>query len=224
MLKGYSVGEQYGMLKIMTICGNDSSGRITGICRCACGNEKQLPLCNVVSGRIKSCGCLKHGHPHNFKTGESKTRLYRIWEGICARCTKPSQKSYRDYGARGISICDSWEKYDAFKKWAISSGYKNPLTIERVNVNDGYGPDNCIWISKGEQQLNKRNNHMINHNGVTKCLKLWANDIGLSSGALHGRLKRGWDINRALTEKPNKQYAIRSRTPADIEAARKEHK
>lgn len=127
-------------------------------CECECGNIKDFWMIDIEKGKIKSCGCLRYKKltERNTTHGKTKTRLYRIWRGIISRCGIESATSYSNYGGRGILVCEEWKGYIPFEVWAISNGYKDSLTIERIDVNGHYNPSNCKWISKSDQAKNKR--------------------------------------------------------------------
>ena len=117
------------------------------------------------------------------------------------RCYRQQDKSYSNYGGRGITVCDEWlNDFMTFYKWAISHGYKEGLTLERDNTNKGYCPENCRWIPKSEQSRNRRSNHPITYKGETKLLVDWAKEYNISFKTLSRRIRDGWDVERALTE------------------------
>lgn len=127
-------------------------------CKCDCGNEKDVLRDSLLSGNTKSCGCLMYkSRPSARKThGMSESRIYRIWRHIKERCLDPNNNRYYRYGARGITICNEWEKsFENFYEWAINNGYQENLTIERINNDGNYCPDNCTWIPLSEQAKNK---------------------------------------------------------------------
>ena len=129
-------------------------------------------------------------------------RLYRIWCGIKCRTKNPNCKEYENYGGRGITICDEWDKsYDAFRDWSMKNGYSDALTIDRINNDEGYFPENCQWADFRAQANNKRNNHLITYKGITKTATQWAEEFGLNSQIITGRLKLGWSVEKALTTK-----------------------
>lgn len=125
------------------------------------------------------------------RDGRSKTRLYRIWQGMKSRCCTFSDGDYYNYGARGIRVCDAWlESFDVFKDWALASGYTDTLTIDRVDVNGPYSPENCRWVTAKEQNRNRRNTLYITYNGVTKSASEWAEQLGVSLWVIHSRYRR----------------------------------
>lgn len=132
------------------------------------------------------------------KHGMYGTRLYSIWRGIKSRCLNPNEPGYRLYGGRGITVCPEWLDGETFFKWALSHGYEDNLTIDRIDCNKGYSPDNCRWITNDEQQRNRRNNIVIEYNGEKHCLAEWARITGLGEWVIKKRLANGWSIEEAL--------------------------
>lgn len=117
-----------------------------------------------------------------------------------ARCMTPSNKDFKNYGGRGISICEDWENFAKFAEWAISTGYRRGLTIERIDANGNYEPRNCTWIANEKQALNRRNNHEFAYMGKTQGIRAWADEYGIPYYRLRSRLiAYGWSIERALT-------------------------
>lgn len=134
------------------------------------------------------------------KHNMTHTRLYNTWCNMKARCYRKTMKRYERYGGRGIIVCEEWKNsFIAFKNWAMANGYKDDLTLDRINVDGNYEPNNCRWISNLEQQSNRGNNRMITYNGETKALCEWARIYGLKWKTLQGRINDGWDIEKALT-------------------------
>lgn len=171
-------------------------------CRCECGTEIVTRGGNLTSGGSQSCGCFNRERSSQYHTkhGESKTRLNMEWRKIKYRCNNPKSDRWNDYGGRGIKVCQEWmDSYESFRDWATANGYQENLTIDRINVNGNYEPGNCRWITNQEQQNNRRNNHYITYNGETKTITEWARICGLSENGLVHRIKRGWEIEKALT-------------------------
>lgn len=150
-------------------------------CRCDCGNTIIVPAHNLLVSGIKSCGCWKE---ERNKRRESRTRLYKIWQNMKNRCLNSNVKGFVNYGGRGIKICDDWMDYWKFKDWAINNGYTNNLTIERINVNGNYCPENCKWITLSEQTLNKRNSVLYDYKGKTITLVELSKITGLKYKSL----------------------------------------
>jgi len=133
---------------------------------------------------------------------KSKHPLYSVWNGMKQRCNNPNQKKYKNYGARGICLCDDWQNnFKSFFDWAISNGYKHGLTIDRINVNGNYEPNNCRWVTQKVQQNNRSNNHLIkSSNGTVKTLAEWSEQAKVTEVALAKRIKSGMSLEEAITK------------------------
>ena len=177
------------------------------LCQCDCGNQKIIDGCRLRRGDTKSCGCLsieqaKINFQKNFYTHrQSKTRLYRIWKGMKNRCYNERTPKYKDYGMRGIRIYEEWQNFEPFYDWAMNNGYQDDLTIDRIDVNGNYEPNNCRWIKSSLQARNRRNNHLLLFNGKTRGISEWAEIYNLKPLTLLARINRGWSIEKALNTK-----------------------
>lgn len=139
--------------------------------------------------------------------GLSRTPLYRVWEGIVARCCSPSLPSYKYYGGRGITVCDEWRHDpEAFCKWGLSNGYKKGLQIDRIDNNKGYSPDNCRFVTRRENLLNTSMNRRLVFNGESKTLSEWSERLGISVCCLIKRKNRGWSDEKTLSTPINPNY------------------
>lgn len=132
------------------------------------------------------------------------TRLYHIWNSMRQRCENPKTISYKYYGAKGITVCEEWQKFVGFRDWALSHGYNKELTIDRINSNGNYEPSNCRWATVKEQQNNTSYNQLITHNGETHNITQWSELLGIPRTTLYNRVRRGWDKERILTTKTRK--------------------
>ena len=154
-------GQIFGRLTVIQEAGKTSSRAVKWLCRCECGTETIVAGTDLRKGHTQSCGCLNRhiSRKVNTKHGGTKTRLYNIWRSMRQRCNNPRTSDYHRYGGRGITIAPEWEDYNAFRSWALTAGYKDDLTIERLDNDGAYAPENCTWISLEEQAQNKRNTH-----------------------------------------------------------------
>lgn len=143
-----------------------------------------------------------YGNKNHLTHGKRKTRLYRIWANIKTRCTNQNDPHFDRYGGRGISICDEWtDDFQAFYVWAISHGYTDELTIDRIDNNGNYEPNNCRWVTVSEQNRNKRNVRLISYNGITKTIPEWTKELNLGKETIRERLRRGWSETEAIEGK-----------------------
>lgn len=158
------------------------------LCKCDCGNETIARRSTLTRHRLSSCGCeIGKGHTtHNL----SRSRLYGIWKAMRRRCYKNNDLNYYNYGGRGITVCDAWNKFEAFAEWALSNGYAENLEIDRIDNNGNYEPSNCRWATRQEQCLNKRDSRNITINGVTKHISEWSKETGVPIVTIWKRFKR----------------------------------
>lgn len=124
--------------------------------------------------------------------GMKHTTIYSRWCAMKERCYNPNNKGYKRYGARGITVCDEWRNsFEAFYEWSVSNGYQDGLTIDRIDNNKGYSPDNCRWATHKQQNRNYSRNHMITYNGKTQCIADWADEVGINRATILYRIKAG---------------------------------
>lgn len=151
--------EKYGRLRVASELEKENNKRVM-LCICDCGNIKKTLLTSLRTGKVKSCGCLNREltKERSLKHGLTGTRLYEIWQGIKKRCLNEKCKAYNDYGGRGLKIYEPWiNEFKLFYDWALLNGYNKDLSIDRINNNIGYYPDNCKFSTREEQNTNKRN-------------------------------------------------------------------
>lgn len=189
------------------------------LCRCECGQEKIILKNQITGGYVKSCGCLLKSKEkiqklkeHSTTHGFSKTRLYKLWIGIKTRCYNPKRQGFYLYGGRGIKMCPEWEKdFLSFRKWALNNGYnenakRGEYTIDRIDVNGDYSPENCRFISIKEQMNNRRKTTFITYKGQTKPMSEWCKEYGIKINTAHKRIKMGWDLDKVFNEPINQKY------------------
>ena len=208
-------GRQIGRWTVLKQAGNAPGGAALWMCLCACGTQKAVGGQDLRSGRTQSCGCASREDRPTWSTthGESRTRLYRIWKAMRTRCHNPNIPGYHLYGGRGITICSEWSRYEAFRDWAIAAGYRDDLSIERLDNDNGYCPENCTWATKQEQSENRRFVQRA-PDGELWWRKAQAN--GITQGAYRTRLYDGWSHEEASS--------VPVFTPSDRPKGRKRHR
>ena len=201
-------GTRFGRLTIIKRTENYVSPKgvkaSSWLCQCACGQYCIVVGSKLRSGHTQSCGCMQRDRACECSTKYEHTDhpLYGVWRHIIERCENPRGNSYKNYGGRGIAICTEWRSdFEAFYNWAISSGYTPGLSIDRIDVNGPYSPENCRFATRIQQGRNKRTNRLLEYRGEIKTLSEWAEIMGIPMPTLWARLtKYGWPIERALTE------------------------
>ena len=191
-------GRRFGKLIVTGIAERGQKAGVRWKCKCDCGSTTIARSSDLNNGHRKSCGCLTHGM--------SKSRVYRIWHNIKSRCENPNCPEFRDYGGRGIEVCEEWKNsFVAFRDWALANGYRDDLTIEREDNDGNYCPENCRWATKKEQANNRRSAHLVTYNGETCSITEWAEKTGIKMNTILWRLNHGWPVERALTEGTNER-------------------
>lgn len=194
-------GQKFGRLTVIKRAEN-KSGQTMWLCRCECGNERFVCGGNLKSGHTKSCGCLNNEMIGNLNKTHHKynTRLHGIWAAMKSRCYNPKNNRFKNYGGKGIEVCEDWQSFKPFYDWAMANGYREDLTLDRKDGNKNYCPENCRWATQEEQQNNRSNNHLITYNGETHTLAQWAKLKNINSATLAARLKKGWSTEKAMTK------------------------
>jgi len=223
-----AVGHRYGRLTVLETWVERKSypsspywSKTYTKCICDCGNVRErISLSCLRTGNTTSCGCARAEERRRRPDahGLEDTPLYRVWCNMKSRCLNSRNKSFKNYGGRGISICPEWvNDFRAFYQWAIGCGYAEGLTIERINVNGDYKPSNCRWATRYEQARNTTRNIKLTFNDCTMCLKDWAKEIGMDELTLRDRiLESGWSIERALTTPVNPRRSAAVRRVAEL--------
>lgn len=194
-------GQRFGMLEVVSYVGQKYPHQLW-LCRCDCGKETIKRANNLLTpGHTNSCGCLFiHKRAAGLRTrhGQSRTPEWNAWMNIKARCYDHANKSYHNYGGRGITVCPQWlESFEVFRT-DVGPRPSAKLTLERIDNNRGYEPGNCRWATRREQNANTRRNRMLTVHGETKPLPTWAHQYGLKPQTLWARLKSGWSDEKAV--------------------------
>ena len=198
-------------------------------CQCDCGNTHIAHKGLLLSGNIKSCGCLQHEEEYRKVNSErqkthgmTNTLLYKCWNSMKNRCNNPKMENYSIYGGRGISYCKEWEHFEPFMDWALKNGYKEELSIDRIDVNGNYEPNNCRWVTLKQQARNRRGTYFITYNGETHCLTEWAEILGFKRVTLQKRIKDyRWSIKKAFTTPiKNGEFTYKGQTKNTTEWAK----
>lgn len=142
--------QRFGKLTVISSVGKDYRQHMIWNCICDCGNTTNVSIYRLLDGRTKSCGCLRNKPYEKHGLSNINPRLYKIWRSMRERCNNPNKKCYQWYGAKGVTICENWNSYPPFYYWSLENGYANNLTIDRIDSNGNYEPNNCQWITKGE--------------------------------------------------------------------------
>lgn len=191
-------GERYGRLVAVERVGMKNHRQVWR-CICDCGKEHFATIDCLRAGHTKSCGCLndemrgKKGLESNrAKHGGAGTRLYREWKAMRSRCKCKNTESYQKwYGAKGITVCPEWDDFAVFRDWALANGYSDELSIDRIDPDKGYSPDNCRWADRYQQANNRTSNHYVEINGEKKTVAEWCRYAGISKSYWYKRYNQG---------------------------------
>ena len=201
------IGEKFGRLTVIERVDNyispSGSQNSKWKCICECGNIKEFMANNLKRGTSRSCGCLQRELLSKARSTHrgfaNNERLYNIWLGIKKRCYSPKDSHYERYGLRGISMCDEWKSdYSSFRSWAITNGYDDKLSIDRIDNDKGYSPDNCRWADNSTQQNNRSSCIYITYKDETHTLKEWSKIRDINYQTLYRRYKLKWSVDRML--------------------------
>lgn len=197
-------GQSFGRLTVIERVPSKKLGETLWLCNCSCGNTTITSTGRLRNGRCRSCGCLHKESAReqglaSKKHDKCNTLLYRVWSNMKTRCYNKNNKNYPRWGGRGIYVCDEWkDDFETFYNWAIVSGYAKGKTLDRINNNGPYSPDNCRWTTFKVQANNTRNNVLITFNGETHTEAEWSDKLGIAKPTLCYRLKH-YSVEEALT-------------------------
>jgi len=167
-------------------------------CVCICGVVKYINAHLVSSGKVKSCGCIRKTRPNRKTHGKSRTKMYNRWFKMLERCRNEANAAYKNYGGRGISVCDEWLDYEVFYRDMGEPPFKG-AEIDRRNNDLGYNKENCRWVNRKTNSNNTRQCHNVTYDGETKTITEWAESIGMNPKTLMTRFERGWSVKKALS-------------------------
>lgn len=194
-------GKRFGRLTVICL-DHKENGYYFWECKCDCGNSKIVKTSLLRNGHTQSCGCKLVEHAKNmvYKHGLSNTDLYSVYRSMISRCYDKNHRFYKNYGGRGITICNEWlNNFKLFYDWALANGYRKGLSIDRIDNNKGYFPNNCRWATQKEQMNNIRNNKIYTYNGKTQTVSQWAEELGWGRTTLDNRLRAGWSFEKAVS-------------------------
>lgn len=187
-------GRRFGKLTVFEKV-RVSYGKYKWRCLCECGNEHLVSTYHLLNGDVTSCGCMHNKYGH----GMTNTRLYNIWCTMKARCNRETSAKYSRYGGRGIRLCQEWLRFENFYSWAMANGYEKNLSIDRIDNDGDYCPENCRWATAQQQANNTSKTKRITAFGQTRTLEEWAKETGINKKLIYKRLRMGWSEESALT-------------------------
>lgn len=185
------IGKRFGHLVVVNLYSSDQQTTYW-TCKCDCGNEKVIPRHLLINHHTQSCGCYLKTRMKklNYSHGLSYSRIYSVWGDMKQRCTNFQAANYYLYGGRGIQVCEAWNNFENFYQWAITNGYQDTLSLERIDVNGNYEPNNCTWIPLSDQCENRRNSKKITYNNETHTISRWAQLLHIPRSTLEYRIKK----------------------------------
>ena len=187
------IGRKFGRLTVIERCGSTPNKAAKWLCKCDCGNVRVIQGCHLTSGATSSCGCYQKevASKSNITHGGSKTRLYNEWLSMKKRCYWKRYPYYHKYGGRGIDVCDEWrESYENFREWSLANGYSDKLTLDRIDNDKGYSPDNCRWVDAFVQSNNRDFNHIVEYHGIKNVYEGMCRELNVNCGTIRSRMKK----------------------------------
>lgn len=191
-------GKRFGKLTAIKPVGKNKQGKYLWLCECECGREKVVCQSELASGNTISCGCVITNTSHSM----SRTKLYKTWTQMKMRCYNQNHVSYYNYGGRGIKVCDEWSgehSFPSFYNWAINAGYKDGLSLDRIDNGKDYSPENCRWVARPFQERNKRNTFYAEYNGSKIPIAELCAELSIPTQVVYHRIIRGWEFESAVT-------------------------
>jgi hypothetical protein len=187
-------GKKFGRLTAIEEAGR-ANKYVLWRCVCECGKESLVRSSALFRGEVKSCGCfaLDKLSERNYKHGGGRSRIYRIWSNMHRRCECEESINFANYGGRGIRVCVAWGDFSAFKDWALTNGYEGGLTLDRIDNDGDYSPDNCRWATRAAQARNTRRTIVADG----KCLSDYCAENKLNYARVYSRLRKGWSLEEA---------------------------
>jgi len=202
-------GKKFHSLTAVSFVDNNSTTGSRWLFRCDCGNEKIYPRNAVTHCTTKTCGCGRSKEnigSRATKHGMHKTKLYRTYYGMIQRCTNSNNTMFHLYGGRGIRVCDEWTaSFETFRDWALSNGYEDKLSIDRIDSNGSYSPSNCRWSTTKEQAKNRRTSILIEWEGITESINVWSKIVGIDNNTLGYRYHKKGLRPPELFDPPNRK-------------------
>lgn len=194
------VGKKFNRLTVIKFSHYDKKRNQYWLCKCECGNEKIIRANHFKNGKVQSCGCLLKEASQGLKHGcwSRNRRLNKIWNGMIRRCEKGDDFHAKYYKDREIIVCKEWHDPKVFEDWALKNGYADNLTIDRIDSNGNYEPNNCRWVTQAEQCRNTSKNRYITINNKKMCLSEWLKEFNLSETSFYYRIKKGLSEEEAL--------------------------
>lgn len=195
------IGKRFGRLVVQSVLPVSRLPR-QYLCLCDCGRQSTPAKGSLLGGRTRSCGCLEaETRKRGFgrKHGYYSHPLYNLWRKMIERCYKHTNIGYRNYGARGIKVCEAWKT--SFESFVADMGSRPSLdhSVDRIDNDGDYEPGNCRWATPKEQRRNARDNRVLEFRGIRKCVSEWADELGMTDDVILKRLKYGWSVEEALT-------------------------
>jgi len=201
-------GQRFSRLVVIKRAENDKQKLTQWLCQCDCGQQTIVRGSQLKNNSIRSCGCLyresRKNNQYGYKHGYSNSRIYHTWNLMLQRCTNPNHTAYKNYGGRGIQVCEAWLKFEGFLQDMVERPYG--MTLDRINNDGNYCKENCKWSTWQEQQRNRNNNKLITINGVDKCLAEWCEIYNLPYGRTLDRIRYGWTPEEALELQSKKKW------------------